>query len=117
MGKIKRIIITILTIMSVNCAYADSCLLIAPSQITKVECSSDKIVNFHVLSTLLNEKKSLIVTSVGDGEINFSVYLNNKKCDFKAVVNGEKLEIKGDKTIKILPIDLPPEVTEEVKAQ
>ena len=117
MGKIKRIIITILTMMSVNYAFADSCLMIAPSQITKVECSSEKVITFHVLSTLLNEKKSLIVTSVGDGEIGFSVYLNNKKCDFKAVVSGEKLEIKGDKTIKVIPIDLPPELNNEDKAQ
>ena len=113
MGKIKRIIITILTMMSVNCAFADSCLMVSPSSITKVECGNSEIISYHILSSLLNEKKSLIVTSKKDGETSFSVYLNNKKCDYKATVKGDKLEIKGDKIIKILTIDLPPEVTGE----
>ena len=113
MERLKRIIITILTMMSVNYAFADSCLMVSPSGISKVECGNNEIISCHVLSSLLNEKKSLIVTSKKDGETTFSVYLNNKKCDYKATVKNEKLEIKGDKTIKILTIDLPPEFTGE----
>ena len=113
----KNIIVTIFMMMSVNGAFADSYIMIAPADITKVECQNNKILNLHVLSTLMNEKKSVIVTSVSDGQTNFSLYMKHKKCDYKATIQSGKLSIKGDSAIKILSVDLPPELetSEECK--
>lgn len=117
-GKLfKNILITVLISMSSNIAFADSCIMIAPDNISKVECQNNNILGFHVLSNLLNEKKSVIVSSVSDGDTSFTIKFKHKKCDYKASVHNGKLEIKGDRYIKILPIDLPPELlpSEEAK--
>lgn len=114
---IKRILAIIATLCSVNFAMANSCIMVSPQEIGSVTCADNNVASFHILSTLMNEKKSLIVTSLSDGEINFTINLKNKKCDYKAKVSNGKLEIKGDKFIKILDIDLPPEALEGVKAE
>lgn len=112
----KNILIILVVLTSVNFAFADSYIMIAPTDITSVECENQKVVTFNILSTLLNEKKSVIVTSVSDGVANFTIKLKNKKCDYKASVQNGKLDIKGDRFIKILSVDLPPEITsQEVK--
>ena len=106
-----KIIITIFALSSAGSVFANNYIMVSPNNITKIDCANNNIVNMHILSTLTNEKKSVIVTPVADGETSFAIYLKNKKCDYKAKVNGENLEITGDKTIKILPLDLPPELT------
>lgn len=110
----KRLTIIFMLIMSANFAFADSCLMVAPSDITKFECKNNNIVSMNILSNLLNEKKSLIVSSISDGETSFVIYMKHKKCDYKATVSNGKLNIKGDNAIKILPVDLPPELDVEV---
>ena len=106
----KRLTIIFMSMMSVNFAFADSCLMVAPSNITKVECKNSNILKINILSTLMNEKKSAIVTSLSDGETTFALYMKHKKCDYKATVHNGELKIKGDSAIKILPVDLPPEL-------
>ena len=95
-------------LLCANTVFAQSCIMVSPSEITKIDGGDNNVVEFHILSTLMNEKKSVIVSSKSDGETSFAIYLKNKKCDYKAKVCGDKLEIKGDKTIKVLTIDLPP---------
>ena len=95
---------------SAGTVFANNYIMLAPDNITKIECANNNVLNMHILSTLTNEKKSLIVTPANSGETSFAIIMKNKKCDFKATVNGDNLTIKGDKTIKILPLDLPPEL-------
>ncbi len=105
-----RILITLFAISSASTVFANNYIMLSPDNITKIECANNNVLNMHILSTLTNEKKSVIVTPAGSGETNFAIYLKHKKCDYKATVNGDNLTIKGDKTIKILPLDLPPEL-------
>jgi len=113
---LKRFVIIFMSMMSVNFAFADSCLMVAPSNITKVECKNNNVLTLNILTTLAKEKKSVVVSSKQDGETTFFIYMKNKKCDYKATVSNGKLKIKGDSAIKILPVDLPPEleITDEV---
>ena len=106
----KSLIFSLLLILPVNFAFADSCIMISPENITKVDCQDQSIVSVNILSTLMNDKKSLIVTSLKDGCTSLKIKLKNKTCDYQVRVNTGKLEIKGDKTIKVLSVDLPPEV-------
>lgn len=112
---IKKIILMFFIMISENYAFAESCIMVAPANITKVECKNNNVLRINILSTLYNEKKSAIATSLCDGETSFALYMKHKKCDYKAKVKNGKLEIKGDSTIKVLSIDLPPELktTEE----
>lgn len=113
----RRILITIIMMLPFNMAFADSYIMISPNNITNINCTNNNVVSFNVLSTLMNEKKSIILTSLSDGTASLTVNLKHKKCDYKIVVKNGKMDIKGDKFIKILPVDLPPELnaTEETK--
>jgi len=112
---LKYIVITLFALLSVNFAYADSCIMISPVSITKVDNENAKFLKFHIISNLDNDKKSVIVTSTQDGEGTFFIKTkNNKKCDYKASVKTGKIEIKGDSTIKILTLDIPPELEEGI---
>ncbi|MCR5265839.1 MAG: hypothetical protein K6E29_04510 [Cyanobacteria bacterium RUI128] len=106
-----RILITLFALSSATSVFANNYIMVSPENITKVDCSNNNVINIHVLTTLTNDKKSVIVTPASDGETDFAIRLKGKKCDYKAKVSGNNLEIKGDKTIKILPLDLPPELT------
>ncbi|GEM_PF-4534489 len=111
---IIKIMLFVAMLCSMNAVYADSCIMISPLTITTVEASNASFLKFHILSTLDNDKKSVIVSSVKDGEGTFAIKTkNNKKCDYKASVKNGKLEIKGDNTIKVLPLDVPPELVIE----
>lgn len=108
---LKRILITLIMILPFNMAYADSYIMISPDNIKEITCSNNSVVSFNLLSTLLNEKKSVILTALSDGSANLTVKLKSKKCDYKISVQNGKMDIKGDRFIKILPIDLPPELS------
>ena len=45
----------------------------------KIECANNNVLNMHILSTLMNEKKSLIVTPANSGETSFAIIMKNKK--------------------------------------
>lgn len=113
-GKLlKSILLAVLMFAGMNISYADSYIMISPENITEIECPNCDIIDIHVLNSIVNDKKSAIVTAVGDGSSHFAFRLKGKRCDYKAVVSGGKLEIKGDSYIKFMPIDLPPEFETE----
>ncbi|MCD8377209.1 MAG: hypothetical protein LUB59_00290 [Candidatus Gastranaerophilales bacterium] len=109
MIDLKRFLITVILLCSANFAYADSCIMIADSEIKDVKCNDTSIVCMRVLTTLTNEKRSIIVTSLKDGQTEFSVKVKSRYHCYKVKVCGSKLTICGDSTLKIMPVDLPAE--------
>ena len=106
-------LLALILFASINMVLANSCIIISPYNISRVESESSAFLSFHLLSTLDNTKRSVIVTPYKDGEGSFAIRLkNSRKCDYKAFVKDGKLEIKGDTTLKVLPIDVPPELME-----
>lgn len=110
MKKIKYFFISSVLLLMTNIAYADSCIMITESKITDINCSNNDIISINVLTTLSNEKRSLIVSSLKDGSCDFTIKLNKSNYKYKAVVDNGKLKITGSNKIKILPVDLPPEI-------
>ena len=110
---LKSIIAALFIFIFVNAANANSYIIISPYNISRVESESSSFLNFHLLSTLDNTKRSVIVTPYKDGEGCFAIRSkNSRKCDYKAYVKDGVLEIKGDTSLKVLPIDVPPELME-----
>ena len=110
---LKFLVFIIVMFTGLNISYADCYIMISPENITEIECPNCDIVDIHVLNSIVNDKKSVIVTATGDGSSHFALRLKNKRCDYKATVSDGKLEIKGDRYIKFFPIDLPPEFESE----
>ena len=109
MFNFKKILTGFIILCSANIAFADSYIMIANDTITDIQCEDNGIVNVHALTTLTNEKKSVIVTALKDGSTQFTMKIKNKCHCYKVNVNKGLLQICGDNSIKILPIDLPPE--------
>ncbi|MCM1264660.1 MAG: hypothetical protein NC200_00550 [Candidatus Gastranaerophilales bacterium] len=105
----KRFFITLITILSANIVFADSYIMIADGPITEIKCEDNCIVNVHALTTLTNEKKSVIVTALKDGSTQFTIKVKNRCHCYKVNVTNGIMQICGDNTVKILTIDLPPE--------
>lgn len=110
MKELKKAIITIISILLANVAYADSCIMITDYKINEVSCTDNSVISLNILTTLANEKRSIIVTSLKDGNCEFTIKLNKSNHKYKAVVENGKLKISGSGKIKILPVDLPPEI-------
>jgi len=109
MLNIKRFLITIAVLCSANMVFADSCIMISESDITEIKCPQNSVICIKALTTLSNEKRSVIVTSLKDGECEFVLKIKNRSCTYKADVKNGKMTITGSSKIKILPVDLPPE--------
>ena len=110
MNDFKRAIITLITLLITNIAYADSYIMITDNKISEISCTDNSVINLNILTTLSNEKRSLIVSSIKDGCCEFTIKLNKSNYKYKAMVENGKLKISGSSKIKILPIDLPPEI-------
>ena len=108
--KIKYILAAIVLICGIKPVFADSCIMISETSITDIKCKDCGIINVKPLLSLSNEKKSIMVTSLRDGQTELTIKIKNKSCCYKVTVSNGKLKICGDNKIKILPVDLPPEV-------
>lgn len=110
MVDLKRILITFLMLFCANFAYADSCIVISDMPITDIQCEDESVINVRSLVTLTNSRTSLIITSLKDGSTRFTLGIKNKPHVYKVNVQGGKIVVDGDNSIKVMPIDLPAEV-------
>lgn len=110
MTKLKNILYTsVLMILSTNFAFAENYIMMSNESITAVECSNCGVICVKPIATLMNDKKTIIITPVKDGTAEFKVKLKNRTLTYKAVVKDEKINFSGNRVIKIVPLDLPPE--------
>lgn len=107
--NLKTVLITtILVFLSTNSVFAENYILMSPEAITEVECQGG-VISVKPLTTLMNEKKTMIISPIKNGSTEFKVKLKNRSLSYRAVVNDGKIEFHGNKVIKIVPLDLPPE--------
>lgn len=110
MNKFKNILfITVLMLFSANLVFAENYIMMSNESITAVECSDCGVICVKPLATLMNEKKTIIITPIKDGSAEFKVKLKNRTLTYKAIVKDGKIDFTGNRVIKIVPLDLPPE--------
>lgn len=110
MKNFKNILFTtLLMLFSSNFAFAENYIMMSNEPIKAVECNNSDVICIRPLSTLMNEKKNIIISPVKDGSAEFKVKLKNRTLNYKAVVKNGKIDFSGNRVIKIVPLDLPPE--------
>ena len=110
MHKFKNILITtVLILFSTNLAFAENYIMMSNESILSVDCSNCGVVAVKPLATLMNDKKTVIITPLKDGTAEFKVKLKHRTLSYKAVVKDGKIDFSGNRIIKIVPLDLPPE--------
>lgn len=110
MNKYKSFFITtVLMLFSSNFALAENYIMMSNESITSVDCSNCGVICVKPLANIMNDKKTIIITPVKDGSAEFKVKLKNRTLTYKAVVKDGKIDFTGNRVIKIVPLDLPPE--------
>lgn len=108
----KKFIISLLLFSSISLqAFAyENFLLISDKNISNVDVKDANIVTVVPMTTLSNDKKSAIITSLKVGETEFSFNNGKKfiKCNVK--VGADKTIISKTSGVKFIPIDLPTEL-------
>lgn len=117
MNKLRNTFITALFMfLSSNLVLAENYIMLSNEPIVKVETPNSSVICVKPITSLLNEKKTLIITPIADGTAEFKVKLKNRVLAYKATVKDGKIDFQGNRVIKIVPLDLPPEMlpTKEV---
>ena len=107
----KKLITSLIFILSasVACAY-ETCLITADGKLTDISIENNDIIDVCPIFTVMNEKNTLLVRPLKEGETRFCVLKNNKdKIMFTVKVEADKTTIDDVDGFDILGIDEPPE--------
>lgn len=106
-----------LNIISPSFAYDDFIISIGDT-IAQVKNKSPQIIKVDIVTTIRNERDTIIVTSLSEGKGNFSIILENGQVsDFTVSVSKDKSIIKSNKEYKINQLDEFKNVGEEKETQ
>ena len=108
----KQIISTIFAFIAfASQAFAyENYILISDKNISNVEVKDATIISVVPITTLDNDKKSAIITSLKAGNTQFAFNKGNKLVSFEVKVTSDKTVISNVAGVKIIPIDLPVEL-------
>ena len=107
----KKLITSLIFILSASTAYAyETCLITADSKLSEISIENHDIIDVCPIFTIMNEKDTLLVRPLKEGETSFSVLKGNKeKVMFTVKVEADKTTIDDVDGFDILEIDEPPE--------
>lgn len=107
----KKLITSLILIISTNSTFAyETCLITADGKLTDISVENHDIIDVCPIFTIMNEKNTLLVRPLKEGETRFCVLKNNKdKIMFTVKVEVNKTIIDDVDGFDILGIDEPPE--------
>lgn len=107
----KKWILTLLIICFGIQAYAfEDYVINSDGKLTQIWIEDNKIVDIYPLITIMNEKNTLIVHPLKEGETTFSIVKNGKqKTTFYVRVDKDKTYVSPLDGYNVLSIDLPPQ--------
>lgn len=83
------------------------------SKLSEIKVENHDVIDVFPLITVMNDKNTLIVHPLKEGQTKFSVLKDGKKTvEFSVKVEAEKTLISQEQGFDILPIDTPPGIFE-----
>ena len=108
-GKLLILICFIFNICLSAYSYED-CIITTNGKMTDIKIQHNDIIDVFPLTTIMNEKNTLIVHPLKTGNTKFSILKNNKdKFIFDVKVTKDKTEINNVVGFEIYTLDCPPE--------
>ena len=106
----KKLWLAICILFSMNTVLAyEDCILITNGKLNDIKIENNQIIDVYPLITIMNDRNTLIVHPLKEGETTFSVLKNKKKiCVFNVKVENVKTTINNVEGFEILQIDEPP---------
>lgn len=110
----KKLFLTTLIVFTILQAQAfEECIVTTDGRLTDIQIEDNQIIDVYPLITIMNNKNTLFVKPLREGETSFSVLKNGKyihKFDVKVMNN--KTEISETRGFSINSLDAPPQIYE-----
>ena len=101
-----------LTLMNTAQAFED-CVITTDGKLTDIKIENHQIIDVYPLITVMNEKNTLIIRPLKEGQTSFSVLKNGKeRFSFNVEATKDKTSVSEVEGFDILQIDEPPKVYE-----
>ena len=110
-----KYILSILTILFVtNAVFAyEDCIISTNGKLTDISIEHNDIIDVFPLTTVMNEKNTLILHPLKCGSTRFCVLKNNKdKIMFNVKIGTDKTTVDPVEGFDILTVDCPPDLYE-----
>ena len=107
----KKLLISLILLSNLQMAHAfEDCLIVSDAKLSDISIEHNDIIDVCPIFTIMNEKNTLLLHPLKQGETRFCVLKNNKdKIMFNVQVTEEETKIEGIEGFEILSIDEPPE--------
>lgn len=107
----KKILLLFLMIfMSAPCFAFQNYMVLTDKQISKIKVSNEEIITVQPIKALNNEGKAMIILPHQTGYTRLSFCKGKKHINLLVKVSENETCIKHVNGIKLIPIDLPPEL-------
>ena len=111
---IKKLLILLIISLSIQTVHAmEDCIISANGRLSDISIEKNDIIDVYPLITVMNEKNTLIVHPLKEGETSFSILKNGKeKVVFKVKVTPSNTFIEDVEGFDIMSLDNPPNIYE-----
>ena len=111
---IKKFLILLIISLSIQTVHAmEDCIISANGRLSDISIEKNDIIDVYPLITVMNEKNTLIVHPLKEGETSFSILKNGKeKVVFKVKVTPSNTFIEDVEGFDIMSLDNPPNIYE-----
>lgn len=114
--NLKRIFSILIFGLLLNCIPAfsyEDCIVVTNGKLTDINIEDNTVIDVYPLVTVMNDKNTLIVHPLKEGNTRFCVLKNNKNLALFEVSVGElETVINAPKDFEVLSIDPPKDVFE-----
>ncbi len=110
----KKIFFVLMCLTLMNTAQAfEDCVITTDGKLTDIKIENHQIIDVYPLITVMNEKNTLIIRPLKEGQTSFSVLKNGKeRFSFNVEATKDKTSVSEVEGFDILQIDEPPKVYE-----
>lgn len=107
----KKLLISLILLSNLQMAHAfEDCLIVSDAKLSDISIEHNDIIDVCPIFTIMNEKNTLLVHPLKQGETRFCVLKNNKdKIMFNVQVSEGETKIDEKEGFEIITIDEPPE--------
>lgn len=105
----KLFIVVIIMFLSLQAHAFEECVITTKGKLTDIKIENNQIINVYPLITIMNNKNTLFVKPLKEGETNFSVLKNGKQIyNFNVKITENRTQIDDVEGFIIQTLDLPP---------
>ena len=106
---IKFFLILLIFVIPLQTKAFEECIISTNGKLTDIKIENNKVVDVFPLITIMNNKNTLFIKPIQEGETSFSVLKNGKHSySFDVKITKDKTEVNEVKGFKILTLDYPP---------